>query len=479
MSDKSFSYSVDLEIPDSYMGNLLDFVYQKYLLPQAQRFADISRIEAGGRSSLTFFALDKLGKQSFQVEVNGSKPISVSITPLVEPVQEEAVAQIRQDIVIAVELFEEKVRESTLFFAWREGEKIVPEEVSGKERKSLNRLLLETQVFLFVIFITLGLFLFPLIGVYAPIVLMVMQLIIVLYSNKLVERMSDWRITKENPTIHLLEYSLPFEEHDSFREKYPKEKIVEIKKEVYEQTIAKKGEIDCETTGQIFQKHGIKCIPQNLSVRKVNVYELVKKIADKFGFPMPKIVVSNTMLPNAAASGPSPSRGTVLITTGLLVQLEEDEILSVLGHEFGHLKGRDPLLLFGLMGGEFLLRFYVFLPLFPILFSNLLLFIAYFWVVMTLLYFIAKFFEARADLTSAIIIGQPQVLAKALEEIGFKRLLFERVPSYRVQEWVSFDPHPPIYFRINRLRKFDNGAKVKYPLFQSAKDVTRGFLDSL
>jgi heat shock protein HtpX len=44
---------------------------------------------------------------------------------------------------------------------------------------------------------------------------------------------------------------------------------------------------------------------------------------------------------------------------------------------------------------------------------------------------------------------------------------------------VSFDPHPPIYFRINRLRKFDNGVKVKYPLVQSAKDVTRGFLDSL
>jgi hypothetical protein len=42
-----------------------------------------------------------------------------------------------------------------------------------------------------------------------------------------------------------------------------------------------------------------------------------------------------------------------------------------------------------------------------------------------------------------MVVGKPQVLAKALEEIGFKRLLIERVPSYRIQEWVSLDPHPP------------------------------------
>lgn len=95
------------------------------------------------------------------------------------------------------------------------------------------------------------------------------------------------------------------------------------------------------------------------------MYQLVKKAADKFGFPMPEVVVSNSLIPNAAASGPSPSRGVVLITTGLLVQLGDDEILSVLGHEFGHLKGRDPLLLYGLTAAEFLFRYYVLFPLIP------------------------------------------------------------------------------------------------------------------
>jgi heat shock protein HtpX len=465
------------------MGNLLDFVYQKYLLPQKTRYADISRSDGGGQSSLSFVVLDAAGRKRIKAQIVGGSPIRVYTQSIGEGVTEDEVTQVRQDVVIAVELFEEKVNETSLFFAWREGEKVVPEHVSSGNKKSLNRLFLETQIMLFVVFIGLGLVLFIFLPAqffwYIPIILMAIQLVFVVYSPKFIERTADWRITERNPTIHLLEYGLPFEEHDSFREKYPPEKIAGIKKEVYEETIAKNGEIDCETTRRIFKKYGFECKPENLSTRKVNVYEMVKRAADRFKFPMPKIVVANTLVPNAAASGPSPSRGVVLITTGLLTQLEEEEIDSVLGHEFGHLKGRDPLLLYGLMGSEFLFRFYVILAFFPIIFSSLLLFFVYFWVVMTVLFFIAKFFEARADLTSAMVVGKPQILAKALEEIGFKRLLIERVPSYRIQEWVSFDPHPPIYFRVQRLRNLGDKVKIKYALWQSAKDVTRGFLDSL
>jgi heat shock protein HtpX len=465
------------------MGNLLDYVYQKYLLPQKDRFADISRADGSGQSSLSFVVLDKAGRRRIKAQVVSGNPIRLFTQPLVDGVTEEEVAQVRQDVVIAVELFEEKANETTLFFAWREGEEIVPEQKFGKEKKSLNRLFLETQILLFVLFIGLGLVLFiflpPELFWYTPIILMAIQLVFVIYSPKFIERTADWTITERNPTIHLFEYGLPFEEHDSFIEKYPPENIAEIKKEVYKETIAKNGEIDCKTTGRIFKKYGFECKPENTSTRKVNVYELVKRVAEKFHFPMPKIIVANTLVPNAAASGPSPSRGMVLITTGLLVQLEEEEIDSVLGHEFGHLKGRDPLWLYLLMGSEFLFRFYVVLPFFPIIFSSTLLFLVYFWVVMTFLFFIAKFFEARADLTSAMVVGKPQVLANALEEIGFKRLLFERVPSFRIQEWVNLDPHPPIYFRVQRLRKLGDNFKTKYAFWQSAKDVTRGFLDSL
>ena len=98
---------------------------------------------------------------------------------------------------------------------------------------------------------------------------------------------------------------------------------------------------------------------------------------------------------------------------------------------------------------------------------------------MTLIFFIAKFFEARADLTSAIMMGQPKVMAKSLEKIGFHRLLFERTPSFRLQEWVGLDSHPPIYFRVDRLENLSPDEKIKHPLIQSIKDVVRGFVATL
>jgi heat shock protein HtpX len=120
----------------------------------------------------------------------------------------------------------------------------------------------------------------------------------------------------------------------------------------------------------------------------------------------------------------------------------------------------------------------VLFPLFPVIFSSFL-FIFYFWAVMTVIFFIAKFFEARADLVSAITMGQPEVLAGALEKIGFQRLLYERKSSFRLQEWVGLDAHPPIYFRVSRLQNLKEPVKTKYPLIQSIKDVMSEFLKSI
>jgi heat shock protein HtpX len=483
MSEPVF-YKIATEVPASYIEKLLDFIHKHYLLPQKQRFSNFSRETTESGSFISYVTLDSQGKSLLQVKVKGATPIEVTLTPIAGPVPAATVEEAKQDVVIAVQIFEENVRKTTLYFAWREGEEIVPEVVKKKE-KSFNRLFLETQILFFVVFIVFGMLLFVVIDALypdvfwiAPITLIAVQFVFVFYSGKLIARTADWHITEANPIIHFLEYRLPIGEHDDFKPTYSADQLVAIKKEIYHEILAKRGEIDCEAAQKVFAKHGIACQPENLSAKKVNVYALVKKIADKFGFPVPKIVVSNTMVPNAAASGPSPSRGIVLITTGILVQLEEEEILSVLGHEFGHLKGRDPLILYGLTSAEFLFRFYVLFPIFPFIFSSFV-FLIYFWAVMVVIFFIAKFFEARADLVSAIKVGQPEVLAGALEKIGFQRLLYERTPAFRIQEWVGLDAHPPIYFRVSRLEKLGTPAEIKHPLIQSIKDVISGFIESL
>ena len=477
-------HKVSTELPSSYMEKLFAFIYTQYLLPQKQRFTNFYRETSYGIPFLSYVVLDPQGKQLLKAEVKGTLPIEIKLIPIDWVVSDTAMEEAKQDIVIAVQIFEEYARKSTLYFAWREGEDIVPETLK-KQEKSFRRLFLETQILFFVVFITLGTIVFlALTVVYpeaiwiAPIVLIAVQFVFVFYSSNFIARTADWHITKANPTIHLLKYNLPIKEHDDLKQTLTRDQVLKIKKQVYDEILAERGEIDCGAAQKVFGKHGITCQPENLSVKKVNVYELVKKVADKFGFSVPKIVVSNTMVPNAAASGPSPSRGVVLITTGLLVQLEEEEVISVLGHEFGHLKGRDPLLLYGLTSAEFLFRFYVLFPLFPFIFGSLLFFV-YFWAVMVVIFFIAKFFEARADLTLAIKMGKHEVLAGALEKIGFQRLLYERAPSFRMQEWLGLDPHPPIYFRVNRLEKLEAPEKVKHPLIQSIKDVIAGFRDTI
>jgi len=210
-----------------------------------------------------------------------------------------------------------------------------------------------------------------------------------------------------------------------------------------------------------------------MGTKTLNVYHLVQETTGKFSLPVPKIAISNTMVPNAAASGPSPGHGIVLITTGLLVQLEENEILTVLGHELSHLKSRDPFTLFGIFSAEYLFRVFVLFN-YPIFFT----YFGFLYLILIIVaeYFVAKFFEARADLESAIKVGNPGILAEALRKIGFRRLQFERSPAARFQDWLSWDPHPPLYFRVARLEKMEKApVEVKHTLFQSAKDCIRGF----
>lgn len=479
MSSQKVVYSVETELPNNVFEKLIDYIQHEYVMTPERHITGVTRAVINGVPTITFDLPTQASPRALTVEVKAKKPIDITVTPNDPSVTPQLVNQTKQDMVLLAELFEDKVRAGTLYFAWREGERIVPEKVSTRGERSLNRIFLETQVLLFVSFILISFVLLLITGNYliVPVVILAAQLVFVFFSDRVIARTADWRITSENPYIHLLEYHLPLDQIDEFRKKLTPQQIVEMKKEIYEKTIAKDGELDCQALSGTFDKFSIACNTENLTTRKVNVYELVKKTADKFHFPTPKIVVSNTLLPNAAASGPSPSRGIVLITTGLLADLEEPEIISVLGHEFGHLKGRDSLALYALSSIQYLFTFFVAFAIFPWIFNSLY-FIVYFWLVATVTYFIAKFFEARADLISAEVIGQPKVLAESLERVGFKRLLYERVPQYRFQEWISLEPHPPIYFRVARLESLKEPVRIRYPLLRSAKDVIAGFFHS-
>ena len=60
--------------------------------------------------------------------------------------------------------------------------------------------------------------------------------------------------------------------------------------------------------------------------------------------PVPKICLANTNMPNAFATGRDPHHAAVVVTSGILNLLSEDELTGVLAHELAHIKNRDVLL---------------------------------------------------------------------------------------------------------------------------------------
>jgi heat shock protein HtpX len=67
----------------------------------------------------------------------------------------------------------------------------------------------------------------------------------------------------------------------------------------------------------------------------------VKELADKSQIPMPKLAVVPDNTPNAFVFGRTSSSATLAVHEGLLRNLNESEVKGVIGHELGHLKHKD------------------------------------------------------------------------------------------------------------------------------------------
>ncbi|MFQ6064514.1 MAG: M48 family metallopeptidase [Candidatus Bathyarchaeia archaeon] len=470
-------YIIDTELSMGNLKFLPEYLRRHYLLQHEKyrTFRDIRTITEGGKHYLSYRVLVPESNQHVDVLVDAGIPIRVTMRLSEPSVPESFLEQLYEDLFLIVQLFEEETRKTTLYLAFVPGEKILPER---EKTGMLARIFTDSMLPLYIALMALTFLFFYIFGWYTPLIFVGLTFVLSLFSGKLIARSGNWRITKNQPEIHLLQYNFSPDKFKDFRKKHAK-KIPEIRKGIYEATLAADKPIDCETAGKVFANYGIECEPGDFSVKKVNLFQIVKKASIRFGLSMPEIAVANTIIPNAAAAGPSPQLGTVLVTTGIMTQLEEDELLSVIGHELSHLKNRDPLVMFSLSSAEYLLRFYLFWPY--LFFFGIYSYWLYFMVAIWLIYFFGKFLEGRADLDSAKMIGQPEVMAEALRKIAFRRLfpLYKREPAfrgYRRSEWLRFDPHPPAYFRISRLEGLQEPEKIDHTLLRSIKDSIKGFL---
>ena len=75
------------------------------------------------------------------------------------------------------------------------------------------------------------------------------------------------------------------------------------------------------------------------------LFGIVRGLTQRAGLPMPKVYVIPEEAPNAFATGRNPDHAAVAVTQGILRILSRDELAGVLGHELGHVRHRDTLVM--------------------------------------------------------------------------------------------------------------------------------------
>lgn len=72
-------------------------------------------------------------------------------------------------------------------------------------------------------------------------------------------------------------------------------------------------------------------------------HEIVRRLAEAAGLPMPKTYIIQQAQPNAFATGRNPQNAAVAASTGLLETLSAEEVAGVMAHELAHIRNRDTL----------------------------------------------------------------------------------------------------------------------------------------
>lgn len=202
------------------------------------------------------------------------------------------------------------------------------------------------------------------------------------------------------------------------------------------------------------------------------LHDMVDRLRQRAGLPMPQVAIAPHPQPNAFASGRNPKNAVVCVTEGLLQLVDRGELEGVLAHEIGHIKNGDILLqtvtatLAGAVGmmsrmgmtgggsGDSRARIG---PLMAILAP---------FAAMLIQFAISRQREFGADRAGAELSGRPLDLASALQKLdsAARQVPMQIAPTYAPMAQVDplqafggrgvlslFSTHPPMAERVARL----------------------------
>lgn len=211
------------------------------------------------------------------------------------------------------------------------------------------------------------------------------------------------------------------------------------------------------------------------------LFKMTRNLATKAGMPMPKLYVMPLPIPNAFATGPTPSRSAVAVSPTLVQMLSYDELEGVIAHELAHIHYRDTLIATaaGCLAG--ILGWLAWMAQWGLMLGGvagadddeggglvgLLLMIAIGAVIAPMIQLtISRHREFSADAWAGHLTGRPRSLAKALQRIheGPKLSSSDLSPAtaslfisnpFRRKNLLSnlFSTHPSLERRVERLEQ--------------------------
>jgi len=479
---------IEESISVSDVKGLVDLIEAYYLKPKLEvsKIAEYSKSGPGNDSAFDLYWRIKEPEKPGEPEPRPvAVHLSVSQTGVtiafpgmnLDDVQASRISdRAADDVEFLSTSFIARAKRKDIRFVYSPGEE--REEAPSKSAESfsdevLKRIFSGNAANLFLTFLLVAFVLTIFLGDYTVIAIFCMQAIILLFSDRIILSVGKVNPVEKRPEVTIVRVeSTPQVGKDAAR---ISNALLRPVREALGAALAERTPADAEAKNRIHDtlvKSGVPCDPDDIEITTRNPYRLVNAAAEKFHLPVPKIAVVNTPMDNASATGFAPSRSTMTITAGALEDLNDEELNAVVGHELGHVRGHDTVILFVVTCLIYLGGFYLWLPLL------LYLGIFYFLIAFGITYMVGKFLETRADTLSAVVLGTPDALASALTKIGFTQLYLERYhQGYRLLDWLRFDSHPPIYFRIQRLTRISHdGVKVKHAFWTSVRDCLSGFL---